>query len=133
MSEAKAFSLTHLLVALAGAAFITWLAASLAPVPRFGAQHLDDAPPAASFAEPDGHAPAGAARPTPRWVVPAPQQAFETPRPAATEKATTPRGRSYKCVSGARVEYSEHPCAEDADSSLVNVTPALVGAVPARR
>ncbi|MCX9155772.1 hypothetical protein OPU71_06485 [Niveibacterium sp. 24ML] len=132
MSTKYAFSWKHFAIALAGAAFITWLAAGVSPAPRFGLPPTDSSL-ATPHSPPAQRAPGGNARGTPPWVEPAPRQASELPAPAATANGGVPRGRSYKCVVGGQVEYADRPCAADADSSLVNVNPAMVGAVPAQR
>ncbi len=132
MTATEAFSLKHLLIALAGAAGITWLAASLSPAPRF------DLVPASSEATAPRSAfgvgeLGGNASNAPRWTAPPQRIANDAPATPAPAEAKAPRGRSYKCVIGGRVEYADRPCADGADSSLVNVNPALVGAVPTRR
>lgn len=132
MTATEAFSLKHLLIALAGAAGITWLAASLSPAPRF-----DLAPGSSEATAPRSSFGDGAsgrtASSTPRWTAPPQRVANDLPPSPAPAEARPPRGRSYKCVIGGRVEYADRPCAEGADSSLVNVNPAMVGAVPTRR
>lgn len=132
MTATKAFSLKHLLIALAGAAGITWLAASLSPAPRFDLVpgSSEATAPRSTFGAGES---GGNASSAPRWTAPPQRVANDAPTSPAPAEAKAPRGRSYKCVIGGRVEYADRPCAEGADSSLVNVNPALVGAVPTRR
>lgn len=117
-------------MALAGAACLTWLAASLSPTPRMGAGraavHAPETPPEPALMPPEADA---AARPA--WQ-PGTAPATADPTPAPTAPGV-PRGRSYKCVEDGQVSCSDRPCGPGADSSLVNVRPALDGAVPVRR
>ena len=132
MSATVAFSWKHFVIALAGAACITWLAASLSPAPRFSLTPADEAPARtdSSFRE---HAPGGTPNPAMQVGAPTPRLVSEVPPAPSKADAHAPRGRSFKCVVGDRVEYADRPCAEGADTSLVNVNPAMMGAVPARR
>lgn len=132
MSATEAFSWKHFVIALAGAACITWLAASLSPAPRFGLTPADEAPARtdSAFSE---HGPSDAPNTAMHMGAPTPRLANEVPPAPSKAAAGAPRGRSFKCVIGGRVEYADRPCAEGADSSLVNVNPAMMGAVPARR
>jgi len=132
MTSTEAFSLKHLLIALAGAAGITWLAASLSPAPRFDLApgSSEATAPRSSFGAGES---GGNANNTPQWAAPPQRVANDLPPSPTPAEARPPRGRSYKCVVDGRVEYADRPCAEGADSSLVNVNPAMVGAVPTRR
>lgn len=132
ITATEAFSLKHLLIALTGAAGITWLAASLSPAPRFDLAPGSGAATAPRSTFGDGVS-GGNASGAPRWTAPPQRLANDAPTSPTPAEARPPRSRSYKCVIGGRVEYADRPCADGADSSLVNVNPALVGAVPTRR